>query len=223
MNRNIYLILLIINFSCSSQTENNNQIIIPQNNEKVEIYLIDNLDDSRGYCLDMKGYKENADTSRNMQVHTCYSYQGEIAVDQGFNKGKISEKEFYISHFKVCLEAENIESSSTIELNSCDKNQKQKFFETGIKLYNLSWDQGVTVDLGYRLGSWFVAYLVDSHGEDKVYQFWETVDKASFEDTFLQRIGKDYRTYIDEFEVWLGQPNEELYMILDGLYNAKVR
>ena len=127
MNSNIYLILLIINFSCSSQNENNNQIIIPQNNEKVEIYLIDNLDDSRGYCLDMKGYKENADTSRNMQVHTCYSYQGEIAVDQGFNKGKISEKEFYISHFKVCLEAENIESSSTIELNSCDKNQKQKF------------------------------------------------------------------------------------------------
>ena len=127
MNSNIYLILLIINFSCSSQTDNNNQIIIPQNNQKVEIYLIDNLDDSRGYCLDMKGYKENADTSRNMQVHTCYSYQGEIAVDQGFNKGKIAEKEFYISHFKVCLEAENIESSSTIELNSCDKNQKQKF------------------------------------------------------------------------------------------------
>ena len=62
MNSNIYLILLIINFSCSSQTDNNNQIVIPQNNEKVEIYLIDNLDDSRGYCLDMKGYKENADT-----------------------------------------------------------------------------------------------------------------------------------------------------------------
>jgi|SaaInlStandDraft_1057018.scaffolds.fasta_scaffold22987_2 hypothetical protein len=101
--------------------------------------------------------------------------------------------------------------------------RKQKFFETGIKLYNLSWDQGDTVDLGYRLGSWFVAYLVNSHGEDKVYKFWETVDKASFEDTFLQQFGKDYRAYIDEFEVWLGQPNEALYLILDGLYNAKVR
>ena len=101
--------------------------------------------------------------------------------------------------------------------------RKQKFFETGIKLYNLSWDQGDTVDLGYRLGSWFVAYLVNSHGEDKVYKFWETVDKASFEDTFLQQFGKDYRAYIDEFEVWLSQPNEALYLILDGLYNAKVR
>ena len=106
-----------------------NVVILQQNifPLKVEIYLIDNLDDSRGFCLDMRGYKDNADTSRNMQVHTCYSYQGEIAVDQGFNKSKISEKEFYIPHFKVCLEADEIESSSTIELMTCDKNQKQKF------------------------------------------------------------------------------------------------
>lgn len=127
MNKYLY-IFLIINFSCGSEPENNNEIVTPpQNNEKVEIYLIDNLDDSRGFCLDMRGYKDNADTSRNMQVHTCYSYQGEIAVDQGFNKSKISEKEFYITHFKVCLEADEIESSSTIELMTCDKNQKQKF------------------------------------------------------------------------------------------------
>ena len=127
MNKYLY-IFLIINFSCGSEPENNNEIVNPtQNNEKVEIYLIDNLDDSRGFCLDMRGYKDNADTSRNMQVHTCYSYQGEIAVDQGFNKSKISEKEFYIPHFKVCLEADEIESSSTIELMTCDKNQKQKF------------------------------------------------------------------------------------------------
>ena len=127
MNKYLY-IFLIINFSCGSEPENNNEIVTPtQNNEKVEIYLIDNLDDSRGFCLDMRGYKDNADTSRNMQVHTCYSYQGEIAVDQGFNKSKISEKEFYIPHFKVCLEADEIESSSTIELMTCDKNQKQKF------------------------------------------------------------------------------------------------
>ena len=54
-------------------------------NEVVEIYLIETLDEPRGFCLDIKGYKSNANIDNGLQAHTCYSYQGEIAVDQGLD------------------------------------------------------------------------------------------------------------------------------------------
>ena len=99
--------------------------------------------------------------------------------------------------------------------------RKEKFFEEGLKLRNISWDQGDLVDLGYRLGSWFVAYLASVHGEEALYEFWETVDEMGFEDTFQRQFGVDYRTYLDEFEVWLRNPNEELYAILDNIVARK--
>ena len=55
----------------------------------VEIKLIDNLDDKRGFCIDIKGYKSRANIERGLQAHTCYSYQGEIAIDQGLDANKL--------------------------------------------------------------------------------------------------------------------------------------
>ena len=51
--------------------------------------------------------------------------------------------------------------------------RKTQFFENGQKLYNISWSQGATVDLAYRIGSWFTAYLVHQNGEQSIYDFWE--------------------------------------------------
>ena len=56
--------------------------------EAVEIYALNQLDEYRGYCLDIKGHKLKARTNKGLQAHTCYSYQGEIAVDQGFDSLK---------------------------------------------------------------------------------------------------------------------------------------
>ena len=101
--------------------------------------------------------------------------------------------------------------------------RKEKFFEEGVKLRNISWDQGDLVDLGYRLGSWFIAYLASRHGEEAIYNYWETVNEMGFEAAFQGQFELDYRTYLDEFEVWLQQPNEDLYPLLDGLYENKVK
>jgi len=111
--------------SCNNQPDENDEHIL--NQETVEVYLLNTLNDSRGYCIDMKGYKSNADINRSLQAHSCYSYQGEVSVDQGFDIAKVIDEEFYIRHFKVCMEAEKIEESSTLNLNTCDKNNKQKF------------------------------------------------------------------------------------------------
>ena len=97
------------------------------NPEIVEVYLIDSLNDSRKYCLDIIGSKTNADVNKGLQVHSCYSYQGEISIDQGFGKARIDDNEFYIQFFNVCMQAVKTEKSSRLELKNCDKNQKQKF------------------------------------------------------------------------------------------------
>ena len=121
--KKIFLLLLFI--SCNNQSNENDESIL--NQQIGEVYLLNTLNDSRGYCIDMKGYKNNADINKSLQAHSCYSYQGEISVDQGFNVSNISNEEFYIPHFKVCMEAEKIEESSALDLKSCDKNNKQKF------------------------------------------------------------------------------------------------
>ena len=119
------LLVLLLFISCNNQSNKNDEPIL--NQQIVEVYLLNTLNDSRGYCIDMKGYKNNADINKSLQAHSCYSYQGEISVDQGFNVSNISNEEFYIPHFKVCMEAEKIEESSALDLKSCDKNNKQKF------------------------------------------------------------------------------------------------
>ena len=119
------LLLLLLFISCNNQSNENDEPIL--NQQTVEVNLLNTLNDSRGYCIDMKGYKTNADSNKSLQAHSCYSYQGEISVDQGFDIAKIKDEEFYIRHFKVCMEAEKIEESSALNLNTCDKSNKQKF------------------------------------------------------------------------------------------------
>ena len=121
------LILLSLFISCCNKTDENNSQQPILNQETVEVYLLNNLNDSRGYCIDMMGYKTDSDINKSLQAHSCYSYQGEISVDQGFDKVKIDNEEFYIRHFNVCMEADEIKKSSTLRLNSCDKNINQKF------------------------------------------------------------------------------------------------
>ena len=58
----------------------------------LEVKLLNNLDDKRGFCIDIKGHKFRAKISRGVQAHTCYSYQGEIAVDQGLDANKLKQK-----------------------------------------------------------------------------------------------------------------------------------
>ena len=61
-----------------------------QADDNVEIYLLNQLDDSRGFCIDIRGHKLKAKIDKGLQAHTCYSYQGKIAPDQGFNSLNLS-------------------------------------------------------------------------------------------------------------------------------------
>ena len=122
--------------------------------ETVEVYLLNNLNDTRGFCIDMTVYKTNADINKALQTHSCYSYQGSVSVDQGFDVSKISNGEFGLPFFNVCMEIENAEPSSSLVLRGCDKNPKQQFvFEDDGKIKPVN-DLGLclTASSDYREG-----------------------------------------------------------------------
>ncbi len=69
----------------------------------------------------------------------------------------------------------------------------------GPKLYNVTWESDWAV--GYQVGAWFIAYIINIHGEDSIFDFWfKTQNGKLFEENFLDVYGKDYKTYVDEFE-----------------------
>jgi len=70
-----------------------------QADDNVEIYLLNQLDDPRGFCIDIRGHKLKAKIDKGLQAHTCYSYQGEISPDQGFNPLKLTKNQFILPFF----------------------------------------------------------------------------------------------------------------------------
>ena len=95
--------------------------------ELIEIKLIAKLDETRSYCIDIKGHKERAKVHRGLQAHTCYSYQGKVGVDQAFDKGLVQLGKFYIPAFNVCMEAENHNEGASLTLKDCNNTAFQKF------------------------------------------------------------------------------------------------
>ena len=80
----------------------------------------------------------DAGLDKPLRAHTCHSEQintlfagdfesGGISSDQGFDVSKISNGEFNLPFFNVCMEAESAESSSGLILRGCDKSPKQQF------------------------------------------------------------------------------------------------
>ena len=147
---------LILLSSCDKQSEVD--VVEPLEErgfaETVEVYLLNNLNDTRGFCIDMTGYKTNADVNKALQTHSCYSYQGSVSVDQGFDVSKISNGEFNLPFFNVCMEVESAEASSGLILRGCDKSPKQQFvFEDDGKIKPVN-DPGLclTASDDYREG-----------------------------------------------------------------------
>tara|TARA_B110000003_G_scaffold210633_1_gene209604 strand:+ start:62 stop:1165 length:1104 start_codon:yes stop_codon:yes gene_type:complete len=152
-------------------------------------------------------------------------YMGKKSGDNGEDVAWWSEgnADFFSALYTYDLEGFKSEMRFALEGGPWPVDRKTQFFKDGIKLYNISWSSGQGVDLGYRIGNWFTAYLVHNHGEESVYTLWNTVNQKGFDQTFIDVYGKDHRTYINEFETWLQQPNDELLKILDDIYNSKVK
>ena len=98
-----------------------------QADDNVEVYLLNQLDDSRGFCIDVRGHKFKAQINKGLQAHTCYSYQGEISPDQGFSSLKLTKNQFILPSFNVCMEASSLKVSTNLKLEKCNRNKLQNF------------------------------------------------------------------------------------------------
>jgi len=95
--------------------------------ETVEVVLVDRLDDQRGFCLDIRGHKHRARVDRGLQAHSCYSYQGQIGVDQGFDTDGIKAGRFHMPGFDVCMTAAGSQVGARLDLAKCDGSAQQGF------------------------------------------------------------------------------------------------
>lgn len=75
------------------------------------------------------------------------------------------------------------------------------YFRGGQKLYNIGWEDNS--HMGYQLGALFAAYLINDVGVDKVFEFYQSVDRLGFDTAFEATFSKPHRDYIDEFETYI--------------------
>jgi hypothetical protein len=80
------------------------------------------------------------------------------------------------------------------------------------KLYDI--DYSSRNGLGYRVGTWFVAYLVHNESEQKIFDFYASLDELGFDESFTTHFGKPYRDYVDDFDVFFKQPISKLLRII---------
>lgn len=84
-----------------------------------EIKLVAVLDEPRGWCVDMSGSKTSASTTSPLQGHTCYDYEGAIAVDQGVAMSEVASGALRFPFFGVCVVGTGIAAGSPVTLTSC--------------------------------------------------------------------------------------------------------
>ena len=84
-----------------------------------EIALVTTLDEPRGYCIDMTGSKQSAQTSSPLQTHTCYDYEGSIAVDQGVTTAGVAKGSLRFPSFSVCVVGTGVSAGSSVTLTPC--------------------------------------------------------------------------------------------------------
>ena len=93
----------------------------------VEVTLIDKLDEPRGFCFDTLGFQARARPEEGLQTHSCYSYQGQLAVDQTFDGDLISSGTFRLIEFDLCMTLTGISAGSKFALEPCDGGELQQF------------------------------------------------------------------------------------------------
>lgn len=93
----------------------------------VEVVLADRLDEPRGFCIDIVGSQQRAVPAQGLQAHSCYSYQGRIAVDQAFDADRMAAGQFQLPAFAVCLALPELRAEQRLLLQECDVSTSQRF------------------------------------------------------------------------------------------------
>ena len=137
--------------------------------------IVDPSNPASGTPNTQASQNNDAGLDKLLRAHTCHSEQintlmggdfesGGISSDQGFDVSKISKGEFNLPFYNVCMEVENVGSSSGLVLRECDKNPKQQFvFEDDGKIKpanDLNLCLTTSADYGWYGGGYKPIYIV---------------------------------------------------------------
>ena len=97
--------------------------------EVVELKLLDALDETRGWCVDLFAHGKNAMPQGGFQGHTCFMYRGTgPAEDQGFDRHKIkAEGKFHLVYSGVCMTLHENRAGSFVGAEKCTDEKAQQF------------------------------------------------------------------------------------------------
>ena len=105
----------------------------------VEITLVEKLDEPRGFCVDTLGFQNEARPQEGLQTHSCYSYRGQLAVDQAFDADRIPDGTFQIIEFNLCMTARDLSTGSKLGLKPCKGRDTQRFeYQSNGKIKSLA-------------------------------------------------------------------------------------
>lgn len=93
----------------------------------VEVTLTAELDEPRGFCFDTRGFQANARPEDGLQTHSCYSYQGQLGVDQAFDADGVADAVFRLIEFDLCMTATALAAGAEFALEPCDGSANQRF------------------------------------------------------------------------------------------------
>ena len=95
------------------------------NSEPVFLRLAANLNEPRGFCIDLSGYGENINWKNPVQTHTCkrtISHGDQVIESENIGS---SVGILYLPVYDICIEAENTTPGSQLLLDHCKQHALQ--------------------------------------------------------------------------------------------------
>lgn len=88
--------------------------------------LKDNLDESRGICVDIAGFRANIDVKVPVQAHTC-KQNPNAREDEVFTMNHPSKGNIYSPEYDVCVDVIAIVDRGSVFVRPCSDAESQKF------------------------------------------------------------------------------------------------
>ena len=89
-----------------------------------------------------------------------------------------------------------------------------QYKDSGRKLYDFRYG-GDDHIVAYGIGAWFIAYLVDQEGVEKIFELYANLEElGGFENSVAAIYGKTHIEYLDDFDVFLDKPQSEIMSLI---------
>ncbi|MBT5030723.1 MAG: RICIN domain-containing protein [Proteobacteria bacterium] len=119
------LVLMSIFAVCNSYAQESVSLDDP---DRVEIKLVDALDEPRSWCVDLFAHRQNALPLGGFQGHNCFLYMGlGPTEDQGFDAKRLADGQLYLVYWDVCVTLHDPNPGSFVAAEACNDGEAQQF------------------------------------------------------------------------------------------------